>query len=91
MVGEKLFEYGVVLLYKEIIVSIAALDGAGIGMFTVDRSEKGISVPFFNDLFNRGKIDNAIPLPEPLQGYLIRFGVVGEIICKSANCRVKAY
>ena len=91
MVGEEFFEDGIILFDKEIIVSVAALDDASIGMLTVDCSEKRISVPFFNDLFNRGKIYHAIPLSETLQGYLIRFGVVGEIIGKITNYRVKAY
>ena len=91
MVGEEFFEDGIVLFDKEIVVTIAALDGAGIGMLTVDCSEKWISVPFFNDFFNRGKVDHAIPLSISLQGYFVRFGVVGEIIGKITNCRVKAH
>ena len=66
MVGEEFFEDGIVLLDKEIVVSIAALDGTGRGVLSAASAEKRIRVAFFNDLFNRGKIDNAISLSESL-------------------------
>ena len=91
MVGEEFFEDYIILFDEEIVVSVAALDGASIGMLTVDCSKKWIRIAFYNDLVNRGKIYHAIPLPKPLQDYLVRFGVVGEIIGKITNCRVKAH